>query len=41
MQGEHGSWHVNSGATCYNCHTDLNARPGGVKGRNFCGYCHG
>ena len=41
MRGEHGSWHVNSGATCYNCHTDLNARPGGVKGRNFCGYCHG
>jgi hypothetical protein len=40
MRTEHGSWHENSGATCYNCHTDLNAHPGGVKGRNFCGYCH-
>lgn len=41
MKGEHGPWHENAGATCYNCHTDLNARPDGKKGRNFCGYCHG
>jgi c(7)-type cytochrome triheme protein len=41
MKTEHGSWHEQPGATCYNCHTDLNARPDGKKGRNFCGYCHG
>jgi c(7)-type cytochrome triheme protein len=40
MKGEHGSWHENAGAPCYNCHTDMNAHPGGTKGRNFCGYCH-
>lgn len=41
MKGEHGPWHENGGSTCFNCHTDLNARPDGTKGRNFCGYCHG
>ncbi len=41
MMGEHGPWHDNPGAVCYNCHTDFNAHPGGVKGLNFCGYCHG
>ncbi|MCC6395443.1 MAG: cytochrome c3 family protein [Bacteroidetes bacterium] len=41
MKGEYGPWHAQQGATCYNCHTDMNAHPGGVKGRNFCGYCHG
>jgi hypothetical protein len=41
MKGEHGSWHTDAGATCYNCHTDLNAHPGGTKGVKFCGYCHG
>ena len=41
MKGERGPWHSNSGATCFNCHTDLNARPNGTKGRGFCGYCHG
>lgn len=41
MKGEEGVWHMNPGATCYNCHTDFNARPSGAKGRNFCGYCHG
>ena len=40
MKGEHGAWHANSDATCFNCHTDMNARPGGVKGGQFCGYCH-
>jgi len=41
MKDENGPWHTSAGATCFNCHTDLNARPDGVKGRNFCGYCHG
>lgn len=41
MMGEEGPWHTNAGAVCYNCHTDFNAHPGGVKGLNFCGYCHG
>jgi hypothetical protein len=42
MQNEgNGSWHRDPGATCFNCHTDMNASPGGVAGRGFCGYCHG
>jgi c(7)-type cytochrome triheme protein len=42
MSGEgDGSWHHDPGATCYNCHTDMNARPDGVAGIGFCGYCHG
>ncbi len=40
MSTVHGEWHSNPGATCYVCHTDANARPNGVKGRGFCGYCH-
>jgi len=40
MSGNHGSWHDDPGATCYMCHTDSNARPGGVRGQKFCGYCH-
>lgn len=40
MSGDHGYWHADPGATCYVCHTDANARPGGVKGQKFCGYCH-
>ncbi|MCX6134172.1 MAG: cytochrome C [Ignavibacteriales bacterium] len=40
MAGEHGSWHTDPGATCYVCHTDANARVGGIKGQKFCGYCH-
>ncbi len=40
MHNEHGSWHSNGGAVCYNCHTDMNAHPGGQRGRGFCGYCH-
>jgi hypothetical protein len=40
MNSIHGDWHSNPGATCYVCHTDPNARPNGVKGRGFCGYCH-
>ena len=41
MQGDHGSWHTDPGAVCYNCHTDMNASPGGTAGKGFCGYCHG
>jgi hypothetical protein len=38
--GERGSWHEDAGATCFSCHTDMNAHPGGRKGVGFCGYCH-
>ncbi|MGD0338121.1 MAG: cytochrome c3 family protein [Bacteroidota bacterium] len=41
LNSEHGNWHNDPGAICYICHTDPNAHPGGVKGRFFCGYCHG
>lgn len=40
MRGERGDWHDDPGANCYVCHTDPNARPGGVKQLTFCGYCH-
>jgi hypothetical protein len=40
MAGEEGNWHTDPGATCYVCHTDANARVGGMKGQKFCGYCH-
>lgn len=35
-----GDWHSDVNSVCYQCHTDANARPGGVKGIGFCGYCH-
>lgn len=38
---EHGDWHDDMGSVCYNCHTDINARPSGQPGVGFCGYCHG
>jgi len=38
--GDEGSWHEDAGATCYSCHTDMNAHPGGKRGLGFCGYCH-
>ena len=41
LSDEHGIWHNTKGAVCYTCHTDPNARPGGVSGIGFCGYCHG
>lgn len=41
QKDEHGSWHNTKGAVCYTCHTDANARPDGVPGVGFCGYCHG
>ena len=40
MSAENGLWHSDPGATCYVCHTDVNARVGGIKGQKFCGYCH-
>lgn len=40
MSGAEGPWHNDPGATCFVCHTDANARPGGTRGQRFCGYCH-
>ena len=40
MNGAHGDWHTDPGSICYTCHNDVNARPGGVRGQRFCGYCH-
>jgi len=37
---EKGIWHNTQGAVCFTCHTDPNARPNGIKGIGFCGYCH-
>ncbi len=41
MRSENGDWHSNSGSICFNCHTDFNAKPDGISGDKFCGYCHG
>jgi len=41
LHDERGLWHDTQGAVCYTCHTDANARPNGVSGTGFCGYCHG
>ncbi len=38
--GERGDWHTDRNSVCYSCHTDANARPGGIHGVGFCGYCH-
>ncbi|RPI18477.1 MAG: cytochrome C [Ignavibacteriae bacterium] len=35
-----GIWHETQGAICYTCHSDANARPNGISGVGFCGYCH-
>lgn len=40
MRSTHGDWHSDQGSVCYNCHTDANARPNGISGVGFCGYCH-
>ncbi|HEX9828951.1 MAG TPA: cytochrome c3 family protein [Bacteroidota bacterium] len=40
MSGVNGAWHSDPGSTCFACHTDPNARTGGVKGKGFCSYCH-
>ncbi len=36
-----GDWHSDRNSLCYTCHTDPNARPSGIAGVGFCGYCHG
>ncbi len=36
-----GDWHNDKNSLCYTCHTDPNARPNGIAGVGFCGYCHG
>jgi hypothetical protein len=41
MNDEKGIWHETEGAVCYTCHTDANAKPNGISGNGFCGYCHG
>ncbi|MFH1195628.1 MAG: cytochrome c3 family protein [bacterium] len=41
MSDSEGDWHDTQASVCYNCHTDVNARPGGTPGIGFCGYCHG
>lgn len=40
MANVNGIWHSDPGASCFVCHTDANARVGGVQGLGFCGYCH-
>lgn len=35
------NWRQDENATCYTCHNDANARPNGISGVGFCGYCHG
>jgi c(7)-type cytochrome triheme protein len=40
LSDEKGIWHNTQGAVCYVCHTDPNAKPNGVRGIGFCGYCH-
>ncbi|MBA4250098.1 MAG: cytochrome C [Chlorobiaceae bacterium] len=37
---DNGDWHNDRGSVCFSCHTDANARPDGIKGLGFCGYCH-
>lgn len=41
LSDDKGIWHDTQGAVCYSCHTDANARPDGISGVGFCGYCHG
>lgn len=41
MRNVRGDWHDDMGSVCFNCHTDINARPDGIAGQGFCGYCHG
>lgn len=40
MSGEDGDWHSDANSLCYTCHRDANAKPGGIRGVGFCGYCH-
>jgi len=40
MESANGEWHYDPGSSCFMCHSDANARPAGIKGQKFCGYCH-
>jgi hypothetical protein len=40
LRGTDGPWHSDPGSACFVCHSDPNARVGGMKGQGFCGYCH-
>ncbi len=40
MKDDKGNWHSTKGSVCYTCHSDANARPDGMSGVGFCGYCH-
>ncbi|MEG8947739.1 cytochrome c3 family protein [Rosettibacter firmus] len=40
MSDQDGDWHSDANSVCYTCHRDANARPNGIKGVGFCGYCH-
>ncbi len=40
MRSSKGDWHSDQGSVCFNCHIDANARPTGIAGNGFCGYCH-
>lgn len=40
MHDERGNWHDTKASVCYSCHVDPNARPNGMSGIGFCGYCH-
>jgi len=40
MASTEGVWHSDPGASCFVCHSDPNARVGGIPGQGFCGYCH-
>ncbi len=40
LRGTNGPWHSDPGSACFVCHSDPNARVGGMKGQGFCGYCH-
>ncbi len=40
MRSSNGDWHNDINSLCFDCHKDANARPGGIKGVGFCGYCH-
>lgn len=41
LSSTEGDWHEDASSICYTCHTDANARPNGIAGIGFCGYCHG
>mgnify|MGYP001182340652 CR=1 FL=1 len=40
LKSDKGDWHNDLNSVCYSCHTDANAKPNGIAGVGFCGYCH-